>query len=385
MTDYFNYILANIACIVFLSIVVFTLSKGVDKQISMLLLSRITKMLILYYASDSVWILFECGVFRSNKVIMYIMTIIPYICLLTTAWLWYVYCEIVQGNKNILTPKRSFISAIPFFTALIILVVGIFTGNLFIIDETGYLEYGNLYIVLLSIPFGYMLYSSIKAFYRAYTSNRYFDHRLYIAMGLFPLTPLICGVIQAFLLTVPIMCYGATAAVLMLYITATENRISTDSLTGINNRQEMERYLSRKMKSQTQGMDLYLLILDVDHFKTINDKYGHIEGDRALVTVAEALKESCNDVKNRAFLSRFGGDEFIVIIEAESEEQVQSTVDSIRSNVVRLNEESGAAFRLEASVGYARFDYNDPVTIPGLIAQADEKLYEMKKANRSGR
>ncbi len=385
MPDYFNYMLANIACIVFLGIVVFTLERGGDRQISRVLLTRITRLLILYFASDAVWILFECGVFHSNRVIMYIMTIIPYICLLTTAWLWYVYCETVQGNKELLTPKRTFISAIPFYIALIMLIIGIFADYLFIIDETGYLEYGFMYILLLAIPFGYMLYSSIKAFYRAYTSNRYYDHRLYIAMGIFPLTPLICGVIQASLLTVPIMCYGATAAVLMLYITSTENRISTDSLTGINNRQEMERYLTRKMRSQTQGMDLYLLILDVDRFKSINDKYGHIEGDRALVTMAEALKESCNDIRNRAFLSRFGGDEFIVIVEVESEEQVQNIADSIRSNVVRMNEESGAAFRLEASVGYARFDYGAPVTIPGLIAQADEKLYEMKKANRSGR
>ncbi|WP_029231537.1 GGDEF domain-containing protein [Butyrivibrio sp. VCB2006] len=379
MADYINYVLANFACIVFLSIVVFNLERGVDKQFSTVILSRIMKMLVLYFVTDSAWILFECGVFHSNKIGMYIATIIPYICLLMTSWLWYSYCEIVQGSTKILTRKGIFTSAIPFFVALLILIIGVFTDYLFKIDGTGYLEYGPLYVVLLSVPFGYLMYSSIRAFYRAFTSNRYYDHGLFVAMGLFPVTPLTCGVLQAFFLTVPIMCYGATAAMLLLYITAIENHISTDPLTQINNRQEMQRYLTQKMKSKNQDMDLYLMILDVDHFKSINDKYGHVEGDKALVTVAEAMKASCSDSRNRAFLSRFGGDEFIVIMEAEGRHQVQETADLIRANVVRLNEESGAPFKLEASIGYAKYDFDNPTTIPQFIAKADEKLYEMKE------
>ena len=379
MADFLGYLLANIACIIFLGIVLFTLERGVDKQVSTLFLARIMMALMGYFTSDAIWVLFECGVFQCSKTVMYIITIIPYVCLLITSWLWFIYCEIVQGNTKILAMPRFFICAIPFFTAIIMLIVGVFTDYLFIIDESGYLEYGFLYAVLLSIPFGYLLISSVKAFYRAFTSNRYSDHSLYIAMGIFPITPMVCGVLQAFFLIIPIMCYGATAAVLLLYITATENRISKDPLTKINNRQEMNRYLSQKMKSRTQKMDLYLLIMDVDHFKGINDKYGHVEGDRALVTVARALEISCSDAKNRAFLSRYGGDEFIVVMEAENEQQVEETAAIIRDNITRLNEESGAAFKLEACIGYARYDFDNPVTIPQLIARADEKLYEMKK------
>ena len=382
MTDCLNYALANIACIVFFGIIIFTLERGVDKQVSTILLIRIMQLLVGYFASDAIWVLFECGVFKSGKTTMYIVTIIPYICLLITAWLWFIYCETIQGNTKILVPPRAVLGVIPFLIAIIILIIGIFTDYLFAIDETGYLHYGFLYAVLLSIPFGYMLLSSTKSFYRAFTSNRYYDHGLFVAMGLFPITPLICGVLQSYFLTTPIMCYGATAAVMLLYITAMETRVSTDSLTKINNRQEMQRYLTLKMKSKTPKMDLYLMILDVDHFKGINDKYGHIEGDRALITVAEALKTSCTDSKSRAFLSRYGGDEFIVILESEDEQQIQKTAELIRSNITRLHEESGAAFKLEVSIGYAKYDYENPVTIPQLIAKADEKLYEMKKKRR---
>ena len=378
MGDYFNYVLANLACFVFLGTVMFTLKRSGDKQSSTLFLSRLMLSLVLYFLSDAVWILFDGGILPSNKLILNIATIVPYICLVITARLWYTYCEIVQGNTKILTSSGKFKSVIPFYCAMIILVIGLFTDYLFAIDDNGHLEYRPLYVVLLVIPFGYLIYSSIKAFHRAFTSNRYHDHSLYIAMGLFPLMPILCGLVQAALLTVPIMCYGATSAVLFLYLTAMENRISTDPLTQINNRHEMQRYLTSKMKSRSQGMDLYLLIMDVDHFKEINDKYGHIEGDKALVTVAEALKISCVDAKNRAFLSRFGGDEFIVIMEAESEQQVREKADLILGNVTKLSEESGAPYDLKACIGYAKYDYDNPVTIPRLIALADEKLYEMK-------
>ncbi len=380
MTNGLNYVIANCACIVFLSIVIFTLKRGVDKQVSTLLLTRIMLLLVSYFAADSIWVLFECGVFTCGKGTMYIITIIPYVFLLITAWLWFIYCEVVQDNTKILNPPRVILYGIPFLTAIVILIIGVFGDYLFIIDESGYLKYGDLYAVLLSVPFGYLLISSVKAFYRAFTSNRYYDQGIYIAMGVFPITPLVCGVLQAFFLTTPIMCYGATAAVLLLYITAMENRVSTDSLTKINNRNELQRYLSLKMRSRTQKANFYLMILDVDHFKDINDKYGHIEGDRALVTLAEALKISCSDAKNKAFLSRYGGDEFIVVLEAENEQQIQKTVDEIRETITKLNEESGAAFKLEACIGYAKYDYDNPVSIPQLIAQADEKLYEMKKA-----
>ncbi len=379
MGDCFFYVEANIACIFIMGIILFNLDKGVDKQISTLILRRMVRLLAIYFATDSVWVLFECKVIPSTRGILYLVTIIPYFCLLISAWLWYLYCEIVQKNTKILTRLGTLKSILPFYGALLILIIGVFKDVLFIIDDNGYLGYGPLYAVLLSIPFGYLIYSSVKAMRRAFTSNRYHDHSLYVAMAIFPLFPIICGLFQSAFLTIPIMCYGATCAVLFLYIAATNNRISTDSLTQINNRQEMQRYLTQKMKSRIQGADLYLMILDVDHFKEINDVHGHVEGDKALVTVAEALKASCYDRKYRAFISRFGGDEFIIILETENEKQVMETADLIRSNIERINEESGAEFKLTACIGYAKFDYDNPVTIPQLIAQADEKLYEMKK------
>ncbi len=379
MSNCFNYVLANLACIIFSGTVLHNLERGVDKQISTVILIRMLCLLEIYFLVDSIWILFESNVFTVNSIVFYIVSIIPYLCLLITAWLWYMYCEIVQGNTDIISHKGTLKSIIPLYIAIIVMIIGMFTDFLISINENGFLEYGPLYVLLLCVPFGYLIHSSIKAFLRAYTHNRYYDHSLYIAMGLFPLLPIICGLLQSFFITTPIMCYGATGAILFLYLTAIENRISIDPLTHINNRQELHRYLTIKMRSNPKDKDLYLLILDVNHFKGINDKYGHIEGDKALVTVANAMKASFVDTKSSFFLCRFGGDEFIVIMEAYDEKQVRNQAALIQSNVTKLNEDSGAAFTLSVCVGYARYDYNNPKTIQQLIAQADEKLYEMKK------
>ena len=91
------------------------------------------------------------------------------------------------------------------------------------------------------------------------------------------------------------------------------------------------------------------------------------------------MKASFDDHRRRVFLSRFGGDEFIVILDAEGEQQVQAAADLVCANITDFNEKSGAAFKLEASAGYAEYDYDNPMTIPQLIAKADEKMYEIKK------
>ncbi len=139
MSNCFNYVLANMACVVFMGTVLFTLERGVDKQISTVILSYMMRLLVVYFVVDSVWMLCGSGVFKVNKTVFYIVSIIPYISLLITAWLWYMYCEIVQGNTDILARKRTFISAILFYLALNILVIGIFTDFLHVFDDTGHL------------------------------------------------------------------------------------------------------------------------------------------------------------------------------------------------------------------------------------------------------
>ena len=108
---------------------------------------------------------------------------------------------------------------------------------------------------------------------------------------------------------------GVTFAALQVYISSREQLISVDPLTKLNNRSEMVRYLDNKMKNRNLHKDLYLFMLDLDYFKKINDKFGHTEGDTAIIIAADALKNAVN--KTGLFVCRYGGDEFVIVGEVK--------------------------------------------------------------------
>jgi diguanylate cyclase (GGDEF)-like protein len=380
VTEVFYYAEANIACMLILGLVLVKINQGIDRQISTIVIRRMIWIMMGYFLSDAVWALFEGDVFPVNESGMYIITIIPYGFIVGCSFCWFIYCELLQQNKNIVAARSLIRSSIPMLAAIIMIIFGSFRGYVFYFDENGTLKYGPLYAIFLLIPTGYMLYSSAKGFYRAYTQERYLDNSLYFVVGIFPILPLVCGALQSIFLTTPIMCYGATLSVLTVYLTSIENLVSMDSLTQVNNRHQMQRYLMRKMKAPSPGLSLYLMIIDVDHFKEINDTYGHVEGDKALVRVATAMKEACQAHRNRFFVSRYGGDEFIIIAETEYKGEVNWLSDKIRSSVRILNEKAGAPYNLSVCVGIAEYDFASPVPIPSLIARADTDLYHMKHA-----
>ena len=139
----------------------------------------------------------------------------------------------------------------------------------------------------------------------------------------------------------------------------------------------MIKYLSFKMNEKRSHFTLF--ILDLDDFKSVNDKYGHVEGDNALIRVSRALKKYAS--LNNAFVSRYAGDEFIII--CESKEGLTSDMVSLEINeyISEENEKANVEYELHISVGMAKHCHE--ITIPELISEADIALYENKRKRRA--
>ena len=141
-------------------------------------------------------------------------------------------------------------------------------------------------------------------------------------------------------------------------------------------------YLSSKIKNTADGTELYLLIMDVDNFKTINDMYGHIEGDRALKLIARSL---CLAGESRGlFVSRYGGDEFIACIRnAELNDPAQVAQQVIQKLDAGFDADIGEHLSISVSIGIAviKDDYNTRVEY--LIGKADDAMYSVKKSGKS--
>jgi diguanylate cyclase (GGDEF)-like protein len=165
----------------------------------------------------------------------------------------------------------------------------------------------------------------------------------------------------------PVMCISITTELLCLYIGSSNRQIMIDRLTQVNNRQNLSRFLSNKLRSHTG--ELFLLMIDVDYFKSINDNFGHLEGDEALIRVANALKQGCTSCRKRPYIARYGGDEFIIITEL-SEEETLELCSSIKNKLKELNDNAGVRYSLNLSIGCAEWksgmtanDYIDRQTI----------------------
>ena len=150
-----------------------------------------------------------------------------------------------------------------------------------------------------------------------------------------------------------------------------------DDLTGLYNRRgfltlaEQELKLANRLK---RGM--FLLFADLDDLKGINDNYGHQEGDRALIAVANVTKETYRDPD---IIARIGGDEFVVLaIEGTSESSAENLRIRLNRNLGLLNARRVPSYQLSLSMGVVRYDPDQPTSVEDLIAEADKRMYEEK-------
>lgn len=118
-------------------------------------------------------------------------------------------------------------------------------------------------------------------------------------------------------------------------------------------------------------------MIDLNKFKQINDQYGHVEGDRALIRTADALKIACADNVIKTFISRYGGDEFIIVAKTEDEDKVKELCGTIKDTLNRLNSEANSEYDLTASIGYSSYS-GDVMKFQEALGQADEALYKEK-------
>jgi two-component system cell cycle response regulator len=149
----------------------------------------------------------------------------------------------------------------------------------------------------------------------------------------------------------------------------------TDDLTGLYNRRAFHALAHQQLKvAHRNGQGLLLFFADVDNLKSINDCFGHKEGDLALVRTADAL--GCT-FRNSDILARLGGDEFAVLaLEASSQDQ-DAMLRRLQNHLQKVSEVE-ARYELSLSIGAARFDPKRSVSLEDLLAKADEAMYEQK-------
>ena len=158
---------------------------------------------------------------------------------------------------------------------------------------------------------------------------------------------------------------------------------SRDRLTGLFNRGHFDRALGAAMESSGRnGQPLSLAILDIDHFKQINDTHGHAQGDRALCQVAEWLSRA---MRRTDMVARYGGEEFVILMPGTSPEAALLRMDALRREIAGtpLELSDGRALTVDFSAGIAGTPGDAEATSPkALLTCADGRLLAAKRAGR---
>ncbi len=155
-----------------------------------------------------------------------------------------------------------------------------------------------------------------------------------------------------------------------------------DTLTRVFNRRHLNQVLEDELRSAfRKKQPLSIIMVDIDHFKAINDRYGHDEGDRALIHIASILKES---IRKNDIVARFGGEEFLVMLPRAMMKDAVVIAERIRRSVESTPlSVDGEEVRLTVSLGVAAVPVIWPESKEELIKCADTALYEAKGKGRN--
>ncbi len=211
--------------------------------------------------------------------------------------------------------------------------------------------------------------------YKSYLYNLDFDIKYiakkhffyYIVLG-------VCMFLQQIIFDDVEVGFSLAAFLFFNYMTRSRTLISQDPLSGVNNRVSLSKFINNVFISKDHN-GAYIVFIDIDRFKQINDTFGHIEGDEAISLVGKTLKSIAGE--HNAFVARMGGDEFVLIIQTQKEEIVKGIIQSISFELEERLIFSDKKYEVSVSCGYV-FAPPNARNIRELVTKADKQMYKEK-------
>lgn len=241
------------------------------------------------------------------------------------------------------------------------------THMIFTIDSFNRYHRGPLFVVFYAAVFLFLIITAIRIY--TYHGEQVIE---ILAAQLFWLPPLIGAVTQYLFYGINLSLAGITISILMLYIGFQTKSNRLDYLTGVHNRRYMDVFINAMVRQSTFSA----VILDIDHYKMINDNYGHHVGDEVLVSIASVLKVS---TRHQDCVARYGGDEFVIIINSGDINVLYAIISRINYQIFQLNNSSGYEFAVSVSMGYDVFNKEIFQTGREFIKHIDAMMYANKQ------
>lgn len=347
------------------------LKKFYQDKIFMIILYLTIIMIIL----DSVGWFLDGRVGTFNRVIYYIVTVVNFILnpVLPLNWVTYVDFQIFNNERRIKKLRKIF--SIPILINAAAVILSPVFGTVFYIDSLNVYHRGSFYIIMTIVNYIMILYSIIIVLF----NKNKIEVGKFNSLVVFPLPTLISTIIQNKFCGISIIWAGFTLSIIIVYISIQNRRLNTDYLTDLYNRRQLDTYLKEKIENSESSSKFAAIMIDVDDFKTINDKFGHQVGDEALIYTAEILKKSFS---KKDFISRYAGDEFVIILNIKNRTNLKDKVEKLNKNLHENNLKSNRAYKISLSMGYAVYNYTSKMSADKFMKLIDSRMYESKKLKK---
>ncbi len=162
----------------------------------------------------------------------------------------------------------------------------------------------------------------------------------------------------------------------------TQHQAFIDKLTQLPNRQSFDTHLAQQLENSIEAKNVFLILIDLDHFKAFNDDYGHVIGDRVLQHMGGLILDNCPE---NAFGARYGGEEFAIIMHNSNEDEATKTAEALRKKLqalrVKVTSSNKILNNISASFGIARYQPDE--SEESFIDRADKMLYQAKSNGRN--
>ena len=351
---------------------------SIDKQEKQIKYDHALFAYILYFISDAIWSGVDSGVFPVSTVSVMVTTFANFVLIsyITYRWLLYVMAEEQISGRNRLLIKHVIVFPL-FFFFLGILIVYLVSPGLLISPE---FKSTRLFDILLcSIPNIYIIAVLVYTIRKAAGEKNPLEKKKHLYIGGFPIMAIAGGLLQMVLMPeLPIFCFASTILMLIFYIKSMDSRISTDPLTNLNNRGQLLRYVSQESNLFTEGRNTFIVMMDINDFKKINDTYGHSEGDSALVIISSAITSVIRNHHMPIFLARYGGDEFILIVRPVDEAEMDALISDVRESIIKKCEDENKPYRISVGIGIDKLLRSEDDAFARSLKRADDRMYENK-------
>jgi diguanylate cyclase (GGDEF)-like protein len=298
-----------------------------------------------------------------------------YVCNLLTPMMCLIYCDykIFGSVRDLRKRLRAYILPLIFICAL--LAVNLRTGWFYRIDDMNRYVRGRAFAAVPLMMLIYPVWIEWITIRHGRNIQSERERAEVRKIGIYMLLPIACMALQIAMRGVQLVWISSVISFAMIYINIQNRRIDTDELTGLYNRRLMPRVFARMVESLACGNRLFVVMIDADDFKELNDTYGHAAGDRMLASVASKLDKVCAPRKD--FLARLGGDEFVILALRGAQEEMR-LIAEIYEAVSQLDDPLEPGCKFSISCGMAEYARGGLNTLDKLLTAADRAMYANK-------